>query len=380
VVRRDAADMPPSRHAIAISSLADPLDPRTWSGTPSNIASALERAGCRVVGVKTGTARAGKALMLTATRLSGLGSDWQRAPYSRAWAARRLVRHLERHPVGQVLHMGTGDMPMRRADGRAHYVFCDATWHRWAQHATDIDTYPRRMRERAADLERRAYAQTRHFFTVSDSARADLLDHYGMPADRVTTVRTGMGRVEPSVGDRDYSAGEVLFVAKERLADKGAWLLLDAFAAARRRRPDIRLTIVGSDALASRLRGTPNVEVTGFVSDADLQAVFDRSTLFAMPALNEPWGLVYLEALACRIPVLGLRRHAFPEIAAEGRFGFIVEEPTAEAVADALIEALADPARLRTMGEAGQEHCLRTYSWDHVAREIVSVLERDGAS
>jgi glycosyltransferase involved in cell wall biosynthesis len=114
--------------------------------------------------------------------------------------------------------------------------------------------------------------------------------------------------------------------------------------------------------------------VTGFVDEDDLQTLFDDARLFAMPALNEPWGLVYLEALATRTPILGLRRHAFPEISGNGRFGIIVEEANADAVGEALIAALADPARLERLGGDGQEHCLATYSWDHVAALIAPIV------
>jgi glycosyltransferase involved in cell wall biosynthesis len=89
-----------------------------------------------------------------------------------------------------------------------------------------------------------------------------------------------------------------------------------------------------------------------------------------MPALHEPWGLVYLEALACRCAVLGLDRNALGEITGAGKYGFLVRHATPAAIADALVLAFSDTDKLRSMAAAGQEHCLSTYSWARTAALI----------
>jgi glycosyltransferase involved in cell wall biosynthesis len=102
----------------------------------------------------------------------------------------------------------------------------------------------------------------------------------------------------------------------------------------------------------------------------DLERLFHQAALFAMPALHEPWGLVYLEALASRCPVLGLDRNALEEITGGGKFGFLVKEASPAAIADTLIRAFSDSARLESMAAAGQQHCLSTYSWARTAALI----------
>jgi glycosyltransferase involved in cell wall biosynthesis len=89
-----------------------------------------------------------------------------------------------------------------------------------------------------------------------------------------------------------------------------------------------------------------------------------------MPALHEPWGLVYLEALASRCAVLGLDRNALAEITGGGKYGFLVRHATPAAIADALIHAFSDAEKLRSMAAAGQEHCLSKYSWGRTAALI----------
>jgi glycosyltransferase involved in cell wall biosynthesis len=226
---------------------------------------------------------------------------------------------------------------------------------------------------RAADeLERAAYHQMEHIFPIGCYVTENLVDHYGVESTRITPVGSGTSRVTPYHGEKDYRNGHILTVAKDRFEDKGGKLLLEAFQLARRTHPNLKLVVVGSRANARFVREPANVIVTGFVPDVELQRLFEGAALFAMPALNEPWGLVFLEALACKTPVLGLARNALPEMTANGRYGFLVNEATSGAVASALLEALGEPDRLRHMGIEGQAHCLRTYSWDAVAERIAT--------
>jgi glycosyltransferase involved in cell wall biosynthesis len=138
--------------------------------------------------------------------------------------------------------------------------------------------------------------------------------------------------------------------------------------------PGLRLTIVGEPRHVGEFDDIPQVTALGHVPRAQLQLMFERASLYAMPAVLEPWGLVYLEALSTKTPILGLRRHAIPELTAEGRFGFLVDRPEPDAVAEALVDALSDAARLQRMGTEGQRHCLANYTWDRVAESITATM------
>ena len=356
-----------------MSANGDPLNRQTWSGTPWHLARALERAGITVCGIDDGPSLPGKVLLRALTRAAGYGRDWRRAPLAHMCATRATERRLRNANVDTILHMGTGDVPLRQLSMARHFLFQDTTWHQWVENAPDIHSYPRRAIVRGDELERRALHQVEHVFTVSENARLDVIDHYGVAEENVTTVHTGRGQVRAFEGQKDYAAGHVLWVGRQRVADKGLHLLLDAFRRYRELR-EIELVIVGPAQLGPLVADLPHATVTGFVGEDALQALFDHARLFAMPALNEPWGLVYLEALATRTPILGLRRHAFPEISGNGRFGIIVEEADADAVGKALVEALADPERLDRLGADGQEHCLATYTWDRVAAAIAPIV------
>ena len=83
--------------------------------------------------------------------------------------------------------------------------------------------------------------------------------------------------------------------------------------------------------------------------------------------LNDPWGQVYLEAMASRTPVMGLNRNGLPELVDGGRHGFLVDRADPAALAEAILSAVSDPQRLERMATTAQRHVLENYSWNRVA-------------
>jgi glycosyltransferase involved in cell wall biosynthesis len=200
------------------------------------------------------------------------------------------------------------------------------------------------------------------------------VNDYGVDPSRITPVGTGRGIEFPPLQRAD-DGRTVLFVAKRQFEEKGGLLLLQAFQRARTRRDDIRLVIAGQDAYPARFGRIPGVIAHGRVDLKQLGELYASATLFAMPALFEPWGLVYLEALSCGVPIVALRRNAMPELSGDGRFGFLSEDADPEALAGVLLDALNDPARLRRMGEEGREHVTRYYTWPQTVARMLAVMD-----
>jgi glycosyltransferase involved in cell wall biosynthesis len=359
---------------LAVVHPQNPFDPHTWSGTTRNLIEALQEKAVDVIPVQTGpTTFPGKFSYRCAQKLRG--SDLTFSPVFRRRARSLLTREMARESLSTALHLGsTSAVPMSEAS-YANYLYCDSSWHRLTTNTVGL-----RIRKsidlQVTSLESAALRRFRHIFTVSEVLRRDLLEEYGVEPDRVTTVGTGRGNIAPNFEPKDFSAGRILFAAKVDFEQKGGQLLLDAFRIAVREEPRLSLTIVGLD----ELRGVPNVTVTGFIPWDELQQHFHSASLFAMPALFEPWGLVYLEALASRTPILGLRRNALPEITGGGRYGFLIDEATPEALARGLLEAVSDPERLAHMAAEGQRYCLERYSWQRVADTIISEIDQSSAN
>nr|WP_243843363.1 glycosyltransferase family 4 protein [Sphingomonas vulcanisoli] len=198
-----------------------------------------------------------------------------------------------------------------------------------------------------------------------------------MPPERVVPVKSGLGHILPDPGVKDYAGGYILFIAKQNFIGKGGRLLLDAFEIVRRERPQTRLVIIGNVDDVTQQEDLPRMQNDAAIDfynydTPEYRTLLAGATLYAGPADNEPWGIVYLESLTVRTPILGLAHNAFPQFAADGAYGFTAEAATPEAVATAILDALSDPDRLARMGAAGREHVLAEYVWDRVVDHILS--------
>ena len=366
------------RRLALTSVFGDPLNPQTWSGAPNNLARALRRRGIEVAGIDAGPARAMKLYFAMDHLARGGGAPLdgnhvRRDVSARRFGSRVIASASAEHGFGAVLHTGTLDLPARANDSVRHYLYCDHTWALALRHRDDArglsDPYLRRIDA----LERESYARLGHIFTFGDYVRDNLIEHYGVPAERITTVGSGMGAIAPHNGAKDYSKPRLLFVAKHLFTSKGGRVLLEAFRLLHRARPDTDLTVVAKNPPRAAIE-EPGVTVFDFVPWAKLQDLYREATILTQPMLNDPWGQVYLEAMVSRTPPLGLARNGLPEIVEDGRHGFLVPEADPRALADSILDALSDPARLAAMGESGQRSVLARFSWERVAERIAKTI------
>lgn len=362
---------------VAISSvLGSPDSPSVWSAAPYNLANALERLGVSVVRINAGLNRIELGLLALRYAAEGYGLPPSteavlRSPAARLITARRLTEKLRGTGVDGVIHTGTLDMHTRAADtSLSHYLYCDDDWTFSLPNRPDAHRYGSASVRAFALEDRTALANVAHVFTFSRCLRDHFAAHFGLSPQRVSAVGCGMGTIEPYSGRKDYASGRILFVAKHLFVQKGGLLLLEAFRIARETRSDITLSIVGDRRSRRFAAGQDGVEVHDRLSWTELQEMYRRAALLVQPMLNDPWGQVFVEALASRTPVVGLRRNGLPEIIEDGRHGFLVDEPDPRQIARTMLDALSHPERLAEMGSSGQQHVLRNYTWDLVARRI----------
>jgi len=368
----------PRFERIAITSVfGNPRELRTWSGAPANVASALERHGVVVEAIQPQISRMAKAGVAVVDMMAGRGRPLNGEQVLRSLATRRrLAAQVDeaagRLGVEHVLHTGTLDLlPAGSAHGGPrHYLYCDHTWALARTHHPLARRYTDRAHRAFEQAESQSLNGLAHVFTFGRYVRDNLIAHYGLSPDRVTAVGSGMGSIEPWRGAKDYRRPSLMFVAKHLFQAKGGVLLLEALRIARERRDDLQLTIVGDDRSRAFVPPQRGVTFRAHLPWADLQQLYRDSTLLVQPMLNDPWGQVYLEAMASRTPVMGLNRNGLPEIVDGGRHGFLVDRADPAALAEAILCAVSDPQRLERMATAAQRHVLHNYSWNRVAERI----------
>jgi glycosyltransferase involved in cell wall biosynthesis len=153
-----------------------------------------------------------------------------------------------------------------------------------------------------------------HVYGLSHKA---YLMKLGMPAENIAFKRSvaDIETFDTPAGEKSNRSGNltrIIYVG--RLApEKNVAILLNALAYAIEGAPQsgLHLIIAGTGPDEARLRQQTSdlgigdrVEFVGYVPQQDLVAFYRKADFFVLPSIREPWGLVALEAMLCRLPVI----------------------------------------------------------------------------
>ncbi len=224
------------------------------------------------------------------------------------------------------------------------------------------------------------------FLAISEAVRAQMLARDEAPAERIYLVPNGMSGVEASpeaaAGIRREFGIEPdapLIVCVARLErEKDILTLLRALPQVRASVPDVRLLVAGEgaergalEAAALELGVGGAVQFAGFREDA--RAAIAAADVFVLPSLEEPFGLVLLEAMALRRPIVATAVGGPLEIVADGVTGRLVPPAQPGRLAEVLSELLRDPEGRQKMGTFGYERYLDNYTAQRMAEGTLRV-------
>ncbi len=232
-------------------------------------------------------------------------------------------------------------------------------------------------------------------FSISQFVTGTIIET-GTPADRVHTI---LNCVDPSMWDPKVDGNGIrrefaipsdapLLVSVSRLfAQKGQRELLRALALVRQEIPGVRLLVVGADALAihgssfteelkvlaRELGVADRVVFTG--ERSDIPQIMAACDIFTMPSFEEPFGLVFLEAMAMEKPVVSLNNGGTPEVVEHGRSGLLAPPLDVAALAAHVVTLLKDRELRARMGAYGRSRVLEYFNTQRMARDAGKAYE-----
>lgn len=194
-------------------------------------------------------------------------------------------------------------------------------------------------------------------------------------------LETGMPPAPASAAAKRGSDAAPRFIWVSRfVAIKGAPLVLRAFALALKKRPDLRLTMVGDGPetikvrrLAARLGLRTSVDWTGKVPLDEVKTLLPKHDAFIFTSLRDTSGNVLLEAMAAGLPAITLRHHGAAMIATDETALHIPPTDTAETaarLADAMIQLASDAGLRSRMGQAAALRINEVYAWPRKAEAM----------
>jgi glycosyltransferase involved in cell wall biosynthesis len=187
-------------------------------------------------------------------------------------------------------------------------------------------------------------------------------------------------------------AAPVVACAARLFRGKGQDVLIRALPAVRKEFPDLRLLIIGRDDLQA-MRTSFTEELTTLarelgVSDhviftghrTDMAALMAACDVFALPSMEEPFGLVYLEAMAMKKPVIALDSGGASEVVEHGRSGLLSAVGDEEALASNLRTLLRDADLRVRMGEYGRREVEARFTPQRMAADTARMYASLGAT
>lgn len=207
------------------------------------------------------------------------------------------------------------------------------------------------------------------------------------------TRRPGSIRYDERVLDRfvDPGTGErspVLLYVGRFLDFKRVPLLVRAYARAKERFERVAPLVVWGGApgewegehphdVAVEL-GVEDVFFVGWRGHDELPSGLQSSSALVAPSVDEPFGQVYLEAMACGLPVVGTTTGgppSFVNVAADRPDGWLVPPDDVNALADAIVALVNEPDERRRRGAHAVEHVRAEYAWSSLATRFLAIYD-----
>jgi starch synthase len=131
------------------------------------------------------------------------------------------------------------------------------------------------------------------------------------------------------------------------------------------------------------------VWIEKMVTKAEAIQLYSHARVFCCPSVYEPFGIINLEAMACRAPVVASSTGGIKEVVVDGETGYLVPfdqdpvtsfpldpEKFARDLAARLNQLLDDPEKCRKFGDAGRQRVEATFSWTAIAHQTIALYER----
>jgi glycosyltransferase involved in cell wall biosynthesis len=224
---------------------------------------------------------------------------------------------------------------------------------------------------------------------ISNFVTQSLVD-YGYSSEKTHTVLNAidLSRWDPSLDPQvvrcEFGIGPtspVIACAARLFREKGQYDLIQALPSVREQFPDVRLLIIGTDDmntrptfsdelkdLARRLGVSDSVIFTG--QRSDMPSLLAACDVFALPSHEEPFGLVYIEAMAMKKPVIAIDNGGAPEIVEHGKSGLLCKPHDLDSLSANLRTLLGNSELREQMGAYGRQLADLRFNATRMARDV----------
>ena len=220
---------------------------------------------------------------------------------------------------------------------------------------------------------------------VLTSIEQDGLAQLGMSRDRISVIGGGLDEL-PSMGDRaellqrfGIKRPFVIFIGRGSY-DKGAIHAAQAIIALRQQGVDIQLIHVGQtspefDQFIRKQADSGAIRPLGILDESDKHGLLAAANALLLPSRTDSFGIVFLEAWAHGVPVIGAQAGGIPGVVDDEINGLLVPFADVGQLTTAIRRLLTTPALAAKLGQAGKEKVATQYSWEEVGACVSAQYE-----
>lgn len=159
---------------------------------------------------------------------------------------------------------------------------------------------------------------------------------------------------------------------------KGVHYLLEAFT--QLKLPHAELWLIGNltDEIQPYMQKYDNEKVLhlGPFKQKELYRYYSQGSIFCLPSIQDGFGLVLLQAMACGLPIIATVNTGAPDVVEEGKHGFIIPIRDVEALKNKILYFYENQDLLKEMGKSANKHVRSSYGWEAYGEKIISAYHR----
>lgn len=213
----------------------------------------------------------------------------------------------------------------------------------------------------------------------TESEKAELLK-LKIPSEKIEVIHNGID-TEHFIPAKEpaFDKKRLLWIGRYAKG-KGVDYLIDAFNILKSEHPDATLTMIGKGPDKSKivqkiqdLNLDKDIRMEEFIPNSEIVQLYQQSSVFVLPSLEEGVPRTILEAMACSVPVVCTRLPQLVDIV-EGS-GLLVPLKDSQALADNISKILSNSSLAKELGDSGRKNVVANYSWKDTVKSTLQLYE-----
>jgi len=211
---------------------------------------------------------------------------------------------------------------------------------------------------------------------------------FGLPESKIDNIPIGIRRQDFDTGEasqkaQGLSGSEVVLFLGRLVPEKGVQFLIKAAPLVTAEVPEVKFMIVGTGYykqellnLAKKLEVEERIVFAGPMSGQDKVSALREAAVVVMPSIYEPFGIVALEAMAPKTPLVVFDTGGLAEIVEHNVTGIKVKTGDIRGLASGIVRLLRDKTYSTRLSLRAYERVKSKYDWNLLAAQMIAVYER----